>query len=113
MLLNLDLIEPALRKMDKSSDSATVGDLATVDEFRIGARATTEHLMEQLGFNQSDKLLHAGCGLGGASRFIAKNYRNAVTELVLPLHGTEVDHSARLVRRGAQDQVNSKQHLCI
>lgn len=79
----LELIENGLKEIGKSKDSATVEDLAPVDEFHIGGRAATEHLMKQLAFNQSDKILDVGCGLGGASRFIAKTYQNSVTGIDL------------------------------
>ena len=79
----LELIEAGLLKMGKSVDNVTVEDLAPVDEFHIGGRPATEHLMKQLGFNSSDKLLDIGCGLGGASRFIAKTFGNSVTGIDL------------------------------
>ena len=79
----LELIENGLKEIGKSKGSATVEDLAPVDEFHIGGRAATEHLMKQLAFNQSDKILDVGCGLGGASRFIAKTYQNSVTGIDL------------------------------
>ncbi len=79
----LERIEDGLQKMGKSINCATVEDLAPVDEFHIGGRAATEHLMEQLKFSQSDRLLDVGCGLGGASRFIAKTYGNSVTGIDL------------------------------
>ena len=79
----LDLIKNGLREIGKSIDSVTIEDLAPVDEFHIGGRTATEHLVQQLGFGASDILLDIGCGLGGASRFIAKNYGNSVTGIDL------------------------------
>ncbi len=79
----MELIETGLREMGKSKDSVTVEDLAPVDEFHIGGRAATEHLVNQLVIRQSDRLLDVGCGLGGASRFVAKTYGNAVTGIDL------------------------------
>lgn len=79
----LQLIEVGLSEIGKSSNSVTVEDLAPVDEFHIGGRLATKHLMEQLDFSQSDNLLDIGCGLGGASRFIAKTYGNKVTGIDL------------------------------
>ncbi|HBD12147.1 MAG TPA: SAM-dependent methyltransferase [Porticoccaceae bacterium] len=79
----LDLIKNGLREIGKSIDSVTIEDLAPVDEFHIGGRTATEHLVQQLGFGAFDILLDIGCGLGGASRFIAKNYGNSVTGIDL------------------------------
>jgi cyclopropane fatty-acyl-phospholipid synthase-like methyltransferase len=46
-------------------------DLAGVDEFHVGGRLATEHLLTQLNFTQSSDLLDVGCGLGGAARYVA------------------------------------------
>ncbi len=79
----LENIETGLLEMGKSKDNATVEDLAAVDEFHIGGRAATKHLVKQMRFEQSDELLDVGSGLGGASRFIAKTYGNSVTGIDL------------------------------
>lgn len=79
----LDLIQNGLHEAGKAADSATIEDLAPVDEFHIGGRAATEHLMKQLAFRESGNLLDVGCGLGGASRFVAASYGNSVTGIDL------------------------------
>ncbi|MFW1678175.1 methyltransferase domain-containing protein [Pontibacter sp. JAM-7] len=79
----LELIHAGISKLGKSNKTVTVEDLAPVDEFHIGGRVATDHLMNQLTFSQSAELLDIGCGLGGASRFIAKHYGNKVTGIDL------------------------------
>lgn len=79
----LELIHAGISQLGKSNKNVTVEDLAPVDEFHIGGRVATDHLMNQLTFSQSAELLDIGCGLGGASRFIAKNYGNKVTGIDL------------------------------
>lgn len=79
----LESIEHGLGKLGKSRDTVTVEDLAPVDEFHIGGRAATEHLLSQLAPDQSSGFLDIGCGLGGASRFVAKKYGAVVTGIDL------------------------------
>lgn len=75
----LSSIENALDKMGISTTDITIADLAPIDEFHIGGRAATEHLMGELKFSGTDKLLDIGCGLGGAARFVASTYGNHVS----------------------------------
>ena len=72
----VDLIQKiteGLKTLDKLG-SETIDDLAPVDEFHIGGRQATTHFMSQLKFNKNDYVLDVGCGLGGASRFVAQKY---------------------------------------
>jgi len=75
----LETIQSSIANLDKTVDNLTIEDLAPVDEFHIGGRQATEHLLNQLGFSEQDHLLDVGCGLGGASRFVANKYHNHVT----------------------------------
>ncbi len=75
----LERIESAIKNSGKSLENITSEDLAQLDEFHIGGRIATQHLIEQLNFQPADTLLDIGCGLGGASRFVAINYGNSVT----------------------------------
>lgn len=70
----LGAIESSVSKLGKSADSVTVDDLAPVDEFHIGSRIATEHLLSQLQFTDQDHVLDIGCGLGGAARYVASKY---------------------------------------
>ena len=72
----VDLIQKiteGLKTLDKLG-SESIDDLAPVDEFHIGGREATTHFMSQLKFNKNDYVLDVGCGLGGASRFVAQKY---------------------------------------
>lgn len=60
-------------------DPLGIEDLAPVDEFHIGGRPATVHLMEQLGLRAGQAVLDVGSGLGGASRFVAASYGSRVT----------------------------------
>lgn len=79
----LGSIEAAIPKLGKTVDSITVDDLGPVDEFHIGGRIATDHLLSQLNFSETDHILDVGCGLGGASRFIANKHNNQVTGIDL------------------------------
>ncbi|MEE9573418.1 MAG: class I SAM-dependent methyltransferase [Candidatus Neomarinimicrobiota bacterium] len=79
----LKAIQGALPKLGKTIDSITIEDLAPVDEFHIGGRQATEHFLKQLNFSEQDHILDVGCGLGGASRYVAKKYNNHVTGIDL------------------------------
>ena len=47
----LESIENGVGKLGKSTDTVTVEDLAPVDEFHIGGRAATEHLVSKHTLN--------------------------------------------------------------
>ena len=79
----LKSIQAALAKLGKTVDSVTIEDLAPVDEFHIGGRQATEHFLSQLNFSEQDHILDVGCGLGGASRFVASKYNNQVSGIDL------------------------------
>lgn len=72
-------IEAAISSMGKTTDQLSIDDLGPVDEFHIGGRVATENLLGQLKFTASDHVLDLGCGLGGASRFIADKFHARVT----------------------------------
>ena len=67
-------IESGLAKAGKSVESATIDDLAPVDEFHIGGRAASAHFFEQLEITAHHRVLDVGCGLGGGARFAASQY---------------------------------------
>ena len=79
----LKAIQNALPALGKTIDNITIEDLAPIDEFHIGGRQATENFLGQLNFSEKNHLLDVGCGLGGASRYIAKKYNNRVTGIDL------------------------------
>jgi ubiquinone/menaquinone biosynthesis C-methylase UbiE len=68
------VIRERLAAVGKTPDSVTIDDLAAVDEFHIGGRQATEHFIGQLDLTADDRVLDVGCGIGGASRFVAECY---------------------------------------
>jgi ubiquinone/menaquinone biosynthesis C-methylase UbiE len=79
----LQAIEAGLAALGKSRDNVTVEDLGPVDEFHVGGRVATDHFLSQLKFSVEDHVLDVGCGLGGASRFVATEYESQVTGIDL------------------------------
>ncbi len=78
----LDRIEDALEKVGarRPLDLET---LALFDEFHIGGRRATHHLLEKLMVSAGSKVLDLGCGLGGPARYVAKTRGARVTGLDL------------------------------
>jgi len=74
----LGAIEGSVSKLGKTTSSVTVEDLAPVDEFHIGSRIATDHLLRPLGFTEKDHILDIGCGLGGAARYVASQFGSRV-----------------------------------
>ncbi|MDH5353533.1 MAG: class I SAM-dependent methyltransferase [Gammaproteobacteria bacterium] len=72
-------IEAAVSSMGKTTDKLSIDDLGPVDEFHIGGRVATSNLLGQTNFGASDHIIDMGCGLGGASRFIANKINSRVT----------------------------------
>jgi ubiquinone/menaquinone biosynthesis C-methylase UbiE len=79
----LGAIQASVSKLGKTVENVTVEDLGPVDEFHIGGRLATDRLLRQLDFSRADHILDVGCGLGGASRFVADQLGNRVTGIDL------------------------------
>lgn len=58
-------------------------DLAPIDEFHIGGRAATAHVVGKLPLAASSHLLDIGCGMGGATRYVASKAGCRVTGIDL------------------------------
>ena len=58
----------ALRAAGKDPDRITPDDLAPVDHFHIGGRASTRMLMQLAGFEARMSVLDVGGGIGGPAR---------------------------------------------
>jgi len=79
----LEAIQVGLKKLGKTTGNITIEDLSAVDEFHIGGRAATDHFLSQINFPVGGHLLDVGCGLGGASRYVADKYKHKVTGIDL------------------------------
>lgn len=80
-------IENGLARLDAAP---TVASLGPVDEFHVGGRPATTHLIDQLELDESDRVLDVGCGLGGTARYIASATGAQVTGVDLTREYIEV-----------------------
>jgi SAM-dependent methyltransferase len=69
-----DRILKAIAAAGLDADSLTPEQLAPVDEFHIGGRAATIHAVAKMGLKADDHVLDVGCGIGGATRYIASTF---------------------------------------
>src|SRR5438045_8107399 len=92
-----DTILAALQEAGKDLDHLTPDDLAPVDEFHSGQRNATVRLARLAGVSGAEDVLDVGCGIGGPSRFLAKEFGCRVTGLDLTAEFIEV--ASMLARR--------------
>ena len=71
--LFLKIIE-AMSKSGLDINNLTRENFSEIDEFHIMGNMGTELLAETVGFSNGMKVLDLGCGIGGASRFIADTF---------------------------------------
>lgn len=64
-------------------DDLRPDDLAPVDEFHIGGRAATAHVVAKISLGPDRHVLDIGCGIGGAARFIVAQAGCTVTGIDL------------------------------
>lgn len=79
----IESIRAGIEQMGKSVDNVTLHHFAPVDEFHIGGRQATEHLLAQLGLTADSHVLDVGCGLGGPARYATNSYQCRVTGIDL------------------------------
>lgn len=70
----IEAITQGLTAMGKTLETATVDDLAAVDEFHIGGRRASEDFIDQLSLGPDHHVLEIGCGFGGPARFAGARY---------------------------------------
>jgi SAM-dependent methyltransferase len=69
-----DIILAALKAAGKDIDHLTPDDLDEVDELHSRGRAATVDLARLLALDGHERVLDAGCGIGGPSRYLAKSF---------------------------------------
>jgi ubiquinone/menaquinone biosynthesis C-methylase UbiE len=87
----------ALVASGKDIDRLTPDDLAPVDEFHTGGRQATVELVAQLPIAPGMHILDVGCGIGGPSRYVARERSCRVTGI--DLTADYVRTAAALARR--------------
>ena len=70
----LDAVRAGLAAIGRPEETATIEDLAAVDEFHIGGRAATAEFLERLSITPGAELLDIGCGVGGTARLAAHRF---------------------------------------
>jgi len=79
----LKKIKNALEKAGKDLDRLELKDLAPVDQLHTGGAVSSIELFKKAGFSPDERVLDAGCGIGGSSRLLAKDFHCRVTGLDL------------------------------
>lgn len=97
----------ALSAAGKDPERLTFDDLAPIDQFHIRGRNATVDLARDLAPDRNMQILDAGCGLGGAARYLAKEFGCRVTGL--DLSGDYCRVAADFTRRLGLDHLVSFQ----
>jgi SAM-dependent methyltransferase len=99
-----DRILKAIAAAGIEADRIAPEQLAPVDEFHIGGRAATIHAVAKMGLKPADHVLDVGCGIGGATRYLASSVGCRVTGIDLtPGYVAAAEELAR--RTGLADRV--------
>jgi SAM-dependent methyltransferase len=83
---NADLLTrilDGLKAVGADLEHLQADDLAPVDEFHIGGRQATVHALEKMALDERQRVLDIGCGIGGATRYIAAAFGCYVTGIDL------------------------------
>ena len=103
-----EAILAALAAAGKDINHLKLEDLAPVDQFHIRGKEATIELAAQVKLNSNTKVLDVGCGIGGASRYLASKYGCHVTGLDLTDEYCQVAQSLS-DRLGLASRVNYRQ----
>jgi sarcosine/dimethylglycine N-methyltransferase len=72
-------ITSALKKAGKDIHNIEIKDLSVIDQLHTGGHLATIDLIKKAGLKPDAKVLDAGCGIGGSSRLLAKEFQLQVT----------------------------------
>jgi SAM-dependent methyltransferase len=99
-----DRILKAIAAAGLNPDRLAPEQLAPIDEFHIGGRAATIHAVAKMGLKPGDRVLDVGCGIGGATRYLAATADCRVTGIDLtPEYIAAAEDLAR--RTGLADRI--------
>ena len=76
-------IRAALELAGKDPDRLELKDISIIDQLHTGGHLATQSLGERCGLASTDKILDAGCGIGGSSRFLGEHFNSFVTGIDL------------------------------
>ncbi|WP_216896611.1 class I SAM-dependent methyltransferase [Nocardia alni] len=101
-------IEQALLAAGKDLDQLRPADLGLLEDFHTMGRFATSQLVDLLGISSEHKVLDAGSGIGGTSRFVAEHRHCQVTAVDLT---EEYCETARWLDRlvGLDDHISVRQ----
>jgi ubiquinone/menaquinone biosynthesis C-methylase UbiE len=97
----LGRIDAGLRASGLDPAKLKAADLAPVDEFHIGGREATLHILSQMNITAEDTVLDIGCGIGGAARTLVSETGCHVTGI--DLTPEYIDIAKELTRRCAME----------
>lgn len=99
-----DRILKAIAAAGIDADRIAPEQLAPIDEFHIGGRAATIHAVAKMRLKADDHVLDAGCGIGGATRYVASTVGCRVTGIDLtPAYIAAAEELAR--RTGLAERI--------
>ncbi|MFZ1106504.1 MAG: methyltransferase domain-containing protein [Hyphomicrobiaceae bacterium] len=99
-----DRILKAMTTAGIDTERASPEQLGPIDEFHVGGRAATVQAVAKMGLKASDHVLDVGCGIGGATRYIASTFGCRVTGIDLtPGYVAAAEELAR--RTGLADRI--------
>ena len=89
----MDRIMGALRASGRDTANPTVEMLNSIDQLHAGGLSSTKSMAELADLTRDMRVLDAGCGIGGSSRYLAHTYGCRIEA---------IDHSPQCVETAAR-----------